>query len=159
MEIEHLFYGTPVRLNLLALLVIFSALEKKEVGFLFIAFFCGLLLDFYSSGPFGSFLFSFLFTASLLNWSIKTFWAAELNFKSIFLFLSVGLLAVEIFLRIFAKILPHAAFSDVIEFNPVILRIIFSIIFGLFASFPVFALWRFALKIIIGMETKRLALK
>lgn len=158
-QIEYLFYGTPIRLNLLSLLVIFAAMEKRDVAFLFIAFICGLILDFYATAPFGTFLFSFIITGAFLNWSVKTFWLSDLNFKFTSLFLVIGLLTVEIFIRVFAESLPHSAFPSAFEFKESALKILSGTIFGLLSAWPIFAVWRFALKFISGMESKRLILK
>ena len=106
MEAARLFFYTPVRVNLLVLPVIFSAVEKRDRSFLFLAFVSGLFLDFYGSAPFGTFLFSFILGASLLNWAAQAFWVHALSFKPFALFTASALVLIGILTRIFSAILP-----------------------------------------------------
>ena len=53
--------------NLLFLLTLYFVLDKKDNDFLFVAFVCGLFLDFFSVGFFGRFTLAFLLTAFCLR--------------------------------------------------------------------------------------------
>lgn len=65
--------------NLLFLLVIFMAFRQDSVDFLWVAFFAGLILDVYSAPIFGSYLFSFLILAMIVNTTTRTFFSADPN--------------------------------------------------------------------------------
>ncbi|MBI3231795.1 MAG: rod shape-determining protein MreD [Candidatus Doudnabacteria bacterium] len=158
MQAERLFYGSPVRLNLLILPLVFAAVELQDRTHMFFAFASGLALDFYSSSPFGSFLFSFIFVGAFLNWVAKTFWANQLNFKSVFVFSAVGILASGILAFGFASVLPATVAGTALSFKPEALKVFSNLVFGLVAAVPVFALWRFVLRIIAKTESKRIIL-
>ena len=160
MEAARLFFYTPVRVNLLVLPVIFSAVEKRDRSFLFLAFVSGLFLDFYGSAPFGTFLFSFILGASLLNWAAQAFWVHALSFKPFALFTASALVLIGILTRIFSAIFPEGGFTlFTLSFSQEFWRFILSLIFGLLAALPVYFLWRFAERLIVKLEAKRLVLK
>lgn len=159
MQLDSLFFYTPVRLNLLVLPAVFAAMEKKAGDYLFISFLSGLFLDFYSAAPFGSFILSFILAASLLGWASKNLWTYDLNFKSLFLFSAAGILLVEILVIIFAQILPAGIFSPDFSLKSVGLKAALNFFGGLLALLPCLALWRFTLKVISKIEPKIMAPK
>src|SRR3989344_3299474 len=67
--------------NLLFLLVIFFALEKRSYDFFFVGFVCGLFLDFFSANYFGSFTLSFLAVGLAMHVFAGSFIGVELNWK------------------------------------------------------------------------------
>jgi rod shape-determining protein MreD len=69
--------------NLLLLLVIYFALDKKGHDFFFISFVCGLFLDFYSTSFFGGYTLAFLLLATSLYLLAGSFVVLELNWKSL----------------------------------------------------------------------------
>ena len=159
MQMQSLFFYTPLRADLLILPAVFASAEKKDPSFLFLAFLGGISLDFYGAAPFGSFLFSFIVTASLLNWAAKIFLSRDLNLKSAFLFSALGLLSADILVMVFARVLPHGGFSPAFGLQSAVIRMILNLSVGLLAVLPVFVVWRFVIRVIAKMESKRLALK
>lgn len=157
-QAERLFFGSGIRLNLLVLPVIFAAVELPDRTYLFFVFTCGSALDFYSSSPFGSFLFSFILLGTLLNGLVKTFWANELNVKSVFVFSAAGLLLGGILALVFAWLLPSHAFEAAVNFPAVMIKLVSVSVFTLAAAIPVFAVWRLLLRLIARIESKKIIL-
>ena len=83
--------------NLLLLLTMYFALDKKDLDFFFIAFVSGLFMDFYSTGFFGAFTFSLTAVAFALHLLANRFLVLELNWKTLSLLL-LGSLTVFNFL-------------------------------------------------------------
>ncbi len=69
--------------NLLFLFVLCSALAKKEFDFLFVAFLCGLFLDFYSPAFFGGHTLALLLIALVTYLFSNYIFVIELNFKNL----------------------------------------------------------------------------
>ena len=141
-ELARLFLNTPVRFNLLLLFVVFSALDKKDTIFLFLAFFCGLVLDAFHSAPFGSFLLSFIVIASALNKVAKTFWVYELNWKFIALFIGLATIAAELLPLLLAKVLPGTGVGSfqygLGQFGA---RVFYSLLVNLALAIPLYFYW------------------
>src|ERR1700690_3255463 len=77
--------------NLLLLLVLLFALEKKDFDFFFLAFVSGLFLDFYSAGFFGGFTLAFLAVSLAAHLVVDNIFVFEINWKTLSLSLLVGL--------------------------------------------------------------------
>ncbi len=77
--------------NLLFLLTLFFALEKKDYDFFFIALISGLFLDFYSGSFFGGFTLAFLVVSLCAHLFVTNVLLAELNWKTLSAVLLVAL--------------------------------------------------------------------
>lgn len=75
--------------NLLFLLTLFFALEKKDYDFFFVAAVSGLFLDFYSASFFGGLTFAFLAVSLAAHLFVANILVVEFNWKT----LSLALLA------------------------------------------------------------------
>ena len=69
--------------NFLLLLTVYFSLEKKDFDFFFIAFVCGVFLDFYSANFFGGYTLAFLATALALHIFVNYILVLEVNWKSL----------------------------------------------------------------------------
>ncbi len=63
--------------NFLFLLVIIYAFRQDTPGYLWLAFFSGLMLDVYSNVFFGTYILSFMIIALLINYTTRTFFSAD----------------------------------------------------------------------------------
>ena len=63
--------------SFLFLLVVIYAFRLDNPGYLWFAFFSGLMLDVYSNVFFGSYILSFLIIALLINYTTRTFFSAD----------------------------------------------------------------------------------
>src|SRR5271155_5350447 len=81
--------------NLLLLLTVYFALDKKGYDFFFTAFVCGIFLDFFSPGFFGAFTVAFLILALAINALVNSLMLLEINWKSLTLLLLGALVVVN----------------------------------------------------------------
>lgn len=93
--------------NLLFLLTLFFALEKKDYDFFYIAFFSGLFLDFYSGSFFGGFTLAFLVVFLCVNLFVTNVLVVDLNSRT----LSLALLAALVFVNLIIWAYQLAAFK------------------------------------------------
>jgi cell shape-determining protein MreD len=93
--------------NLLFLLTLFFALEKKDYDFFFIALISGIFLDFFSAGFFGGFTLAFLAVAFGAHLVAANLLVAELNWKT----LSLALLGALVFFNLTLWAYGLAAFK------------------------------------------------
>lgn len=159
-ESTRLFLAWPVRLNLLLLLIVFAGLKKHNYDFLWMAFVCGLFLDFYHAAPFGSFLFTFLITAWLVSWAARIFWVYELDWRGIGLFMVLALIFSEILLWTYSAFLPGREFANVsFDFRQFFVRLVYQLPLHLLLALPLYALWQRIEHMIAKMESGRMVLK
>ncbi len=65
--------------NFLFLFAVVYAFRKDDSDYLWLAFFSGLALDFYTNSFLGIFAISFLITAYIINYTTRTFFSSDLN--------------------------------------------------------------------------------
>lgn len=89
--------GVP---NFLFLFVLLLAFKQEGSDFLWVAFFSGLLLDIFAAPVFGSYLFSFMILAMIVNTTTRTLFSADVNmvYMGIVIFISNLLLVGMIYL-------------------------------------------------------------
>ena len=142
-----------VRPNFLFLLVIFYALRKNNLDFLWLAFFAGLFADIYSGIFFGSYTIGFLIIAFVLNYAIGTFFTADLSveFTSVAIIIAYIILVGIIYLInsfAFRLGLATAALSPEYIVSKIWLDILLNIIFAA----PIYYLTTLNDKIILKFE-------
>ncbi len=129
--------------NLLLLLTLCFALEKKDYDFFFIAFVSGLFLDFYSTGFFGQFTLAFLLAAFFLH-IFANILALEQNFKT----LSAALAVCVIFFNFFVWLYSFAAFKlnwtgEYLDFKMLLKGLAASLVYSWLLLYPVYLLSQF----------------
>lgn len=146
--------------NLLFLLVIYFALEKKSYDFFFIAFLSGLMLDFFSAHFFGAFIFSLLFLSAALHLLARNFIVLELDKKALIavlfgswaiLRLCLGLYSI----MVFSFHLTSEAGGIKVYFN----GFIWSLFYNLFLLYPVYLFYGYLKKIVDSLTAGRRTLK
>ncbi len=78
--------------NWLFLFSAITAFRRDENDFLWLAFFSGFALDVYSGGFFGTYIFSFLIVALLINYTTRTLLSSEPSVQYIAVVVSVSYL-------------------------------------------------------------------
>lgn len=154
-NIDKLFFSFPVRVNLLALPMIFLSLEDKNYKHLVHAFCLGLFLDLFSSFEFGSYILSFVLTAGVLNIIARFFWANEMDVKIVFIFAGIGLF-LSSFLKIFFTKLLFLIFYQEVGFEIYWTKIIYSLLVSLLFAPIILFIWRKFNMFTIKLTTKRL---
>ena len=141
--------------NLLLLFTLCAALEKKNYDFLYIAFVCGIFLDFFSASFFGGFTLSFLFIALILNFLSNAFVLLELNWKSLSLILFGALLLLNLFLWVYGFIAfwLHwtGDFNNFKNFSGVFL---INLLYNWVLLYPTFIYYSYVRRIIDGFEIR-----
>jgi hypothetical protein len=142
--------------NLLLLFTLFAALEKKDYDFFFVAFICGIFLDFYSASFFGSFTISLLLLALCLHILANTLALFELNWKSLGLLLLAGLVLLDLFSWIYG----FAAYQfnwapNFIAFQSFVRAFPAIFIYNLLLLYPTFLFYNFVKKIIDNLSIRR----
>ncbi len=90
--------------NLLFLLSLFFALEKKDYDFFFTAFICGLFLDFYSAGFFGAFTLAFLTVSVAIHSFVNNVFVFEINWKTLSAALFTGMLFLTLIIWLYGLV-------------------------------------------------------
>jgi cell shape-determining protein MreD len=159
LETARFLNGTGVTLNFLFLIVVFASLESRDYSFLFVAFLAGLLIDFYNAAPFGSFLFSFILLASLLNWVARTFWVYELNFRAVAIFLGIAFVVLEILIWLGRMNANEFSGGIINNSKSLALSLVYGLPLNLIVAVPIYALWRFMQRSLEKMENTRVFIK
>ncbi len=148
------FFGqTP---NLLFLLTLYFALEKKDFDFFFIAFVCGVFLDFFSVHYFGAYTISLLILASGLYLLTQNFILQELNWKFLAAILLGSLAILQIFLWLYALLVSGVYLAQ----EPESLGIYFngftgSLFYDLILMYPVYFFYGYLRKLVDALTLKR----
>jgi hypothetical protein len=143
-EITELISKSFFHVNLLLILCVLSAMEKKNYDFLFFTIASGLILDIYSPQNFGSFSVIFLLIAWLVNWVVKNFLVYEINLKisiillSLSYVLSEGLLGLGVVLLHLDNSVAYAKLGLV---NFILYEVGGMVMFLMFAL-PLYFLWQ-----------------
>ena len=142
--------------NLPLLFTLFAALEKKDYDFFFVAFICGIFLDFYSASFFGSFTISLLLVALCLHILANTLALFELNWKS----LGLILLAALVLLDLFSWAYGFAAYRfnwapDFISFRSFVGAYPATFIYNLLLLYPTLLFYNFVKKFIDNLSVRR----
>jgi rod shape-determining protein MreD len=157
-EFAAAFFSLPIRLNLLLLPVVFSALDNNQNDYLFLAFGAGLLFDFYNASPFGVWLFSFLLVGAFLSWIARTFLVYKLDLKIVPVLVLVAFVCTEAMIIVFSKVFPgHENFS--FEIVGALKRSALTAPVEMALALPAYFLWAWVLRLIAKTEVKKLSLK
>lgn len=158
-ELAKILTSAPLRVNLLLLPPVFSALEKKGFDFLFLALVGGLLLDSFNAVPFGAFTLSFILTAGALNWAARVF-SARVNLKFLSLAVTLAFVATESLVRLFGSILPsNESMSLPLAFGNFFSAVIYGSLAQLMLFVPVYFIFQAIERMLAGMQNKRMVLK
>lgn len=141
--------------NLLLLFTLCASLEKKDFDFFFIAFFCGLFLDFYSASFFGSFTFGFLLVALALNFLANRLVMLELNWKSLTLMLLASMLVLNLFLWGYGLLAYKFNLArDFLSFKTFAGAFLVIFLYNLLLLYPVYLFYTFLKRIIDSLSRK-----
>lgn len=141
--------------NLLFILVVLAALEKKDYDFFFLAFFSGLFLDFYSGLFVGSYALGLVLLAFGLNFLVQNFIVADVGWKYFWAIILVSLVLIDVFIWVYGQ----AVFRLGWFFTPVSGRLLLrqfvpQLCYNLILLFPVY--WLFEqVKVFIRQQTLR----
>lgn len=130
--------------NLLFLWLMFFCLDKDNYDFLFIAFFAGLFLDFYSAVFIGSFIFSFLLIGSWQRLLVNRIVAFEANWKLQLAMLVTSLQLLDLMVWLYNLLVSKAGWAAL----PLSLRAIENnffpqLIYNLLLFYPMYVLYHF----------------
>src|SRR5581483_2002403 len=142
--------------NFLLLLAVCFTLEKKDFDFFFVCFFCGLLLDFYSSGFFGGFTLAFLGIGLILHIFSGNFLVTELNWKTLSLVIALALAFLDFVLCLYGL----AAFKfnwtyQVIGFKVFAGSFIPALLYNLLLLYPAYLATVFVIRIVDNMDVRK----
>lgn len=142
--------------NLLFLLTLFFALEKKDYDFFFVAFVCGLFLDFYSAGFFGAFTLAFLAVSVAANLFVNNVFVFEINWKT----LSPALLAGLFFFSLLVWAYGLLAFklswgSQYVNIGVFISNFPVNFLYNWFLLYPVYLFFTFLRGLVDNLSSRR----
>jgi len=127
--------------NLLFLLALCASLEKNDFDFYFIAFVGGLFLDFFSTGFFGGYTFSFLVVSLLAHFFADNVLVSGFNWKTLSGVLLVGFLVFSWvwWLYSFVSVLLGLA-PDFLSLKEFLLTLVPGIFYNLLLLYPIYIL-------------------
>jgi len=142
--------------NLLFLLTLFFALEKKDYDFFFIALISGLFLDFYSGSFFGGFTLALLAVSLCAYLFATNVLVVEINWKT----LSLALLAALVFLNLIIWAYQLAAFKLGLSFQYTGIKIFVSkflvgFLYNWLLLYPVYMIFTFLHKFVDNLSIRR----
>jgi cell shape-determining protein MreD len=142
--------------NLLFLLVLFFALEKKDYDFFFIAAVCGLFLDFYSAGFFGGFTLAILTVSLCAHLFAADVLVIDLDWKT----LSLSLLAALIVFYLIVWVYQLAAFklnfgSQYTGIKIFASRFLINFLYNWLLLYPVYLYYTFLRNIVDNISARR----
>jgi len=142
--------------NLLFLLVLYFALEKKDYDFFFIAFLSGIILDFFSAHFFGAFTFTLLFLSSFLHLLARNFIVVELDKKALVALLLGSWAVFRLLLGLLAVLALRMHLTSEAEglkmyFN----GFVWSLIYNLLLLYPVYLFYGYLRKIVDNLTVRR----
>jgi len=142
--------------NLLFLLALFFALEKKDYDFFFIALVSGLFLDFFSAGFFGGFTLAFLVVALGAHFFATDILLTELSWKT----LSLALLAALVVFYLIVWVYQLAAFKLSLSPQYTGVKIftsqfLINFLYNLLLLYPVYLYFTFLRNIVDNISVRR----
>jgi rod shape-determining protein MreD len=141
--------------NLLLLFTLCASLDKKKHDFFFIAFTCGIFLDFFSASFFGGFTFSLLLIALVLSFLSNTLVVLELNWKSLSLLLFGTLVMINLTLWVYGFFAYRFHLSgDFNNFKTFSSTFVINFLYNWLLLYPIFIYYNYVRKIIDGFEIR-----
>lgn len=142
--------------NLLFLLALFFALEKKDYDFFFIALVSGMFLDFYSAGFFGGFTLAFLIVSLCAHLFATDILVIDLNWKT----LSLSLLAALIIFYLIVWVYQLSAFklnagSQYTGIKIFTARFLVNFFYNWLLLYPVYLYYTFLRNIVDSLSVRR----
>ena len=142
--------------NLLLLFAVCASLDKQDYDFFFIAFICGIFLDFYSATFFGSFTVSVLLLALSLHVLVNTLVLLELNWKSLSLLLLTAIILLDLFSWGYGFMAYEFGWSsNFIAFHSFMTAFASYFFYNLVLFYPTFLFYNFVRKIVDGLTIRR----
>lgn len=142
--------------NLLFLLMIYFALEKKELDFFYIAFLSGLFLDFFSVHFFGGYTLSFLVLSAVLYSLTQNFILQDLNWKFLIGVLLGSMAVLQIFLWCYASAVAVMHLSAEPESLGVYFNnFVWNFLYNLLLFYPVYFYYGYLRKLVDLLTVKR----
>lgn len=142
--------------NLLFLLALYFALEKKDFDFFFVSLVSGLFLDFYSGGFFGGFTLGLLAVSLGLHIFASSLFVFELNWKtlSLALFFSLGLF--NFLLWLYGLLVYKFNWTnEYVTFKIFLAAFPPSLIYNLLLLYPMYFCFNFLRRVVDGLSLKR----
>ncbi len=159
-EFANLFAGTPMRINFLLLLTVFSALEKDSQDYIFMSIFSGLMLDFYNSASFGNFLLSLVVLSFLIHWIANIFSFTLGNWKTIVILAALTAIYNDIFMHIYAFFSPNNFINlNYYIINQKFIIVLYFMFLQVLAAIPIYLFWQWIKEIIQNWENKKFPLR
>ncbi len=142
--------------NLLFLLTMYLALEKKDYDFLFVAFICGIFLDFFSASFFGGFTFSLLITSAVLHVISQNFILLELDWKFLvgLLLGSMALFKLLLWLYIFFVTISHL-YAGNESLSMYFRNFAWNYLYNLLLIYPMYFFYGYLRKLIDGIKVRK----
>ena len=142
--------------NFLLLFTVCASLEKQNYDFFFIAFICGIFLDFYSANFFGTFTLSLLLLALCLHIFANTLVLLELNWKSLVFLLLTAIILLDLFSWVYGFAAYQFGWAPAfISFRSFAVSFAPYFFYNLLLFYPAFLFYNFVRKIVDGFSLRR----
>ena len=136
--------------NFLFLFTLFSALEKKDMDFFFLAFLSGLFLDFFSTSFFGSYTLTFLILSFFTHYFFSHILVININWKTMTFVLIVGIILENLFLWFYGFLAFKFGWTEDYNFLAAYFsNFIVSIIYNGVLVYPVFLYFNFVRIVVV----------